>query len=99
MSARHARLVRACRCWAQADLYGLLPCFHRDVAFCAQSPPGAPSLLGAGLGKTLFAHRLGMFLDEYAVVAFEAHHSSAKGFWRHSHARYRYLHRASAMPI
>jgi ketosteroid isomerase-like protein len=101
MAASNARIVLgdACALWTAGDLPRLLSCFVDDVVFSVHSRPPAASLVGEGLGKVLFAHRLEMLLDEVEVLAFDLQSVTTVGLWHYSRVRYRYRHHVSRMVI
>ena len=103
MQASDARLVlgNACALWEAGDLPRLLSNFLDDVVFSAHARPQAPSMLGQGLGKVLFARRLEALLDQVEVLAFALQEQSVTrdGIWYWSRVTYRYRHHASRMII
>jgi ketosteroid isomerase-like protein len=92
-------LRRACALWRTGNLPRLLANFEDDVVFSVHARPNAPSVVGEGLGKALFAQRLETLLDEFVVEEFELQGVWRSGFWYHTRVRYLYRHHVSGLVI
>ena len=101
MTASKARLVigEACRLWASGNVPDLLPLLLDDVVFAVHGSPGAPTVVGEGLSKVLFAHRLAAVLDKIEVVNFDLQGATSDGLWHYGRVRYCYRHRANDLVI
>jgi ketosteroid isomerase-like protein len=101
MSASDARRVlgRACALWADGDLPGLLSHFVDDVVFTVHARPHGASLVGEGMSRALFAHRLESLLDHFAVLDFQLQSMTTDGLWHYTRVGYSYRHHASGLVL
>ena len=92
-------LGKACGLWGDSDLPALLALFRDDVVFSVHGRPSAASIVGKGMGKALFAHRLEALLDEFAVLDFQLQSVTTDWLWYYARVGYRYRHHASGLII
>jgi hypothetical protein len=89
----------ACASWRKGNLRALLTSFEDDLVFSVHARRNAPSLVGEGFGKNLFAQRLEVLLDDFTVREFEPEYVWNSGFWHYARVRFLYQHRVSGLLI
>jgi ketosteroid isomerase-like protein len=101
MHPGHARLILndVYASWEGGDLLTTLSFFAVSVVFAAHSSPKAASLIGVGMGRDEFGHRLEMLLRKYQVEQFKLQQVTSNGIWVNSRVAFRYRHRASGLPF